>query len=293
LLVLLIDDTHRRWAYGTTAVAAVSLLFAYWLHRTTPDGLQGGSTVGLWFGVAGSALMVFAGLLSGLRTVPSWWWIGSRKAWLKGHIWLGLLSGVLILCHSGFKWGGWLTGALWVVLIAVLASGIFGLIAQQILPRMLTQRVPSEAPYEQIPHLCRRLRAKGDDVIGAMLSAIKVDKDPTGSTMHELGSRGKLQVVEFFEKQARPFLADGYPPTSPLFDPLRAEAAFAGLHALPEYEQVRGTVEELQKLCDERRQLAEQERLYRWLHMWLLLHIPLSAALLVLGVAHVILSLAY
>ena len=43
----------------------------------------------------------------------------------------------------------------------------------------------------------------------------------------------------------------------------------------------------------ERRRLAEQERLHGWLHGWLLLHIPLSAALLVLGVAHAVTALYY
>ncbi len=55
----------------------------------TPGGLTGGSLVGLWYGIIGSALMIYAGLLSLLRRVPSWWWIGSRKVWLRGHIWLG------------------------------------------------------------------------------------------------------------------------------------------------------------------------------------------------------------
>src|SRR5437879_12355382 len=114
-----------------------------WRDRRTPGGVTGGSRVGLCYGILGSALMMFAGLLSGLRRVPSWWWIGSRTAWLKGHIWLGLLSGVVILCHSGFRWGGLLEQILWIVLGLVLVSGILGLLAQQVLPRMITTRVAS------------------------------------------------------------------------------------------------------------------------------------------------------
>jgi hypothetical protein len=57
--------------------------------------------------------------------------------------------------------------------------------------------------------------------------------------------------------------------------------------------EVKEQVTELQRLCDERRQLAEQERLHRLLHGWLLVHIPLSAVLLVLGVAHAVMSLYY
>jgi hypothetical protein len=49
----------------------------------------------------------------------------------------------------------------------------------------------------------------------------------------------------------------------------------------------------LQTCCDERRQLGEQERLHRLLHGWLFLHVPLSVALLLLGLAHAVLSLYY
>ena len=50
---------------------------------------------------------------------------------------------------------------------------------------------------------------------------------------------------------------------------------------------------ELEAICQERRAYAEQERIHHWLHGWLLLHIPLSLALLVLGTLHAILSLYY
>ena len=52
-------------------------------------------------------------------------------------------------------------------------------------------------------------------------------------------------------------------------------------------------VERLETFCNERRQLATQERLHRWLHGWLYLHIPLSVALLVTGSAHAFMSLYY
>ncbi len=116
---MLLDSTPRKWFLATTAIAAGAVALHAVLTRNTPGGPTGGSTVGLWYGVAGSALMVYAGLLAVLRKVPSWWWIGSRQTWMRGHIWLGLL----ILCHSGYRWGGPLEIALWVVLIAILLTG--------------------------------------------------------------------------------------------------------------------------------------------------------------------------
>jgi hypothetical protein len=278
---LLIDTTHRRWMLVTAALA-VGLTAAYvWLYRRAPGGLTGGSPVGLWYAAIGSGLMVFAGLLPALRRVPSWWWLGSRRAWLRGHIWLGLLSGVVILCHSGFRWGGMLEIALWIVLITVLVSGVTGLLAQQFLPRLITTRAPAEAPFEQIPHLCLTMRKKADGIVDGLCG-------PAGAKDEGLGS-----LRRFYEDEVRPFLAPGYRRTSPLADPLRAETAFARLRALPALSAAGAPLTTLAALCDERRQLGEQERVYHWLHAWLLVHVPLSGALLVLGAAHAVMSLYY
>ena len=46
-------------------------------------------------------------------------------------------------------------------------------------------------------------------------------------------------------------------------------------------------------MCEERRQLAAQERLQRWLHGWLLVHVPLSYALLLLSTVHAVQSVRY
>jgi hypothetical protein len=50
---------------------------------------------------------------------------------------------------------------------------------------------------------------------------------------------------------------------------------------------------DLEVMCEERRQLARQRRLHRWLHGWLLVHVPLSYALLLLSAVHAFQSLRY
>jgi hypothetical protein len=50
---------------------------------------------------------------------------------------------------------------------------------------------------------------------------------------------------------------------------------------------------DLESICEERRQLMVQRRLHRWLHTWLVVHVPLSFALLVLTAVHAVLSLRY
>jgi hypothetical protein len=276
---LLIDTTHKYWI-GGTAVAAVLATGAYlWINRLTPGGLTGGTTVGLWYGVFGSLLMIFAGLLSAHRKLLRWAFIPARPWWLRGHIWLGLLSFVLILCHSGFRWGGSLEVVLWVVFGVVLVTGVVGLVLQQFIPRLLTTRLGAEAPYEQIPHLCLVLRRKSDSLVAEILAVAD--------------EGGRKEFHAFCEAEVAGFLVERYQARRALAHPLRAEAAFETLFATPGLAAARPQIDMLKRYCEERRHLGEQERLHRWLHAWLLLHVPLSAALLVLGVLHAVMSLYY
>ncbi len=290
---MLIDSSHKPWLLGTLAAGFLATALYVWLDRITPGGLSGGTTIGLWYGIAGSLLMIFAGLLSALRRVPSWWWIGSRTLWLKGHVWLGLLSGVFILCHSGFRWGGLLERVLWSVLGLILASGVFGLMLQQILPRMITARVPHETPYEQIPQVCRALRSAADSLTEKALGPLDAGVAVAESTKSDTEHGVETQIKEFYKSQVRPFLDGQYRRSSPLAHPLRAEAAFARVRGLALSPPLTEHVAQLEQFCEERRQLAEQERLWRWLHGWLFVHVPLSMVLLVLGLAHVVVSLEY
>ena len=335
---MLLDSTHKKWCVVTAVLAAAAIILHAVLAARTPGGLTGGSTAGLWYGVAGSALMVYAGLLSALRRVPSWWWIGSRQTWMRGHIWLGLLGGLLILCHSGYHWGGPLEIACWVVLIAILATGVYGLALQQFLPRLLARRVPFEASYEQLPHLYDMLRGRAEELVEA------AELWPAGPA----DEKGRSELRRFHDETLRPFLRNG-DRHSPLAGDAGTEAAFGRLRArmgLSEkvvvapaaeaaYKKVRDAllapaeveepaakakkvfaeldslpdaaaagpelrkacqarwVGDLEAVCRERRAYAGQERLHHWLHGWLLLHVPLSLALLVLGTLHAILSLYY
>jgi hypothetical protein len=272
---LLLDAKHRRWFLVTAMLAVAAVALHLWLGRGVPGGLRGGSAVGLWYGVAGSLLMVFAGLLSAHRRLPVRRWLGRRQAWLRGHIWLGLLAVVLILCHSGYSLGGPLELALWAVLGVTIVSGVVALIAQAVLPNMLTRRVEAETPYEQIPHVCDLMRRDADETVELALP--KLDE----------AARAELEALH---RRVRAFLGRDFDRAAALADPLRAEQVFeqADRHAGP--AGASAVLARLRGLCDERRQMGEQARLHRWLHVWLLIHIPVTAALLVLGVVHAVMS---
>ena len=72
----------------------------------------------------------------------------------------------------------------------------------------------------------------------------------------------------------------------------RAHSTFEGLRMLLPAEAQEAT-KRLEQICEEERQLRRQSLLHHWLHGWLMLHIPLSFALLLLGVVHAITALRY
>src|SRR5205807_3528618 len=57
--------------------------------------------------------------------------------------------------------------------------------------------------------------------------------------------------------------------------------------------ELRTLVDQLEELCERRRQLNLQRRIHFWLHNWLWLHLPLSVALLVLLVGHIFMALRF
>jgi hypothetical protein len=52
-------------------------------------------------------------------------------------------------------------------------------------------------------------------------------------------------------------------------------------------------LQDLEGICEEKRQLDQQRRLHRLLHGWLLFHVPASYALLLLGTVHAVVALRY
>lgn len=253
--------------------------------QSAPQGPRGGSIPGMLFGIAGSLMMIFAGLLSARKRFPRLR-LGSAQFWLRGHLWLGLLAGPLICFHTGFRWGGLLERIIMGLMIAIILSGVIGLVLQQILPRLLATTVGAEAMPVQVSHVCTMLRAVGDEIVTATCGAA-VALSP-GDPLLDPSSL----LAMFYREQVRPFLAADVPHASQLVATTTASAAFAVVRErLP--EPLRSCVDRLQKLCDERRQLLLQSRLQRWMHGWLLVHVPLSVLLLVLGTLHAVMAVCY
>lgn len=273
-----IDRTHRPLGVTALVLLVLSFLAYLWYAASQPGGPRGGTAIGLTFGIAGYALMLFEGLLGARKKVPIWR-LGKAQTWMRGHLWLGLVTLPLILFHAGFAMRGPLTFVLMMLFFAVYASGIFGAALQHYLPTMMTSRVPMETIYEEIPHVRAQLRQEADDLVGS-LESMEVEHDD------------KERFRQAYQANIRPFLEAPTQQGVALADDQRSVTVFESIRRAVTAE-LHPALGDLESICEEERQLNRQRRMYHWLHVWLLVHVPLSIVLLVLGGVHAIMALRY
>ena len=270
----------------------------------------GGSIPGILFGIAGFGMMLYAGLL-GARKKVRIWRVGRAQTWMRGHLWLGTLSLPVIVFHAGFTFGGGLTFVLMWLFVVVVASGLLGAYLQHMMPRRLLRDVPMETIYEQIEHVRTQLLEEADTVVaeacgklefetltpGAWAAARLQPVAVAGAAKAALATTERIEADEsaplrtFYMRDMRPFVQG----------PSTSHALADRAHAALMFEKVRALVPaiyhpaiaDLENLCEEERQLMQQARLHGILHAWQLVHVPLSIALLLMAVVHVVVALRY
>jgi len=248
----------------------------------------------------------------------------------EGAFVAGLLSLPLILFHGGFHFGGTLTQVLMWLLIITVGSGVYGAVLQNSIPKKMTADIPLETIYDEISHVRGLLREEADRAVEALCGNIGLANKSDGEVQRAggftalrpiaasaaplrtsaavsagasaavaaapeillLSETESLPLRKFYLNEMRPFLEQPKARGRRLADAARTLSAFNGLKTLLP-AAAHGTLSDLEDICDEARQLLRQERLHHWLHGWLLLHIPLSLALILLGAVHAVMALRW
>ncbi|MGH9672496.1 MAG: hypothetical protein ACRD44_04895 [Bryobacteraceae bacterium] len=322
---MIVDTTHLRWVFAAGAIALASAAGYLAYALLAPNGPSAGSWPGLIFAFAGTGVIVFECVLSLRKKYPASP-LGRVSSWLRAHIWLGLLSFVLILFHSGMQWGQGLAALLMWIFLLITLSGIFGLVLQNWLPRRMKELVTRETLYDQIPSLVRELRVESLERIEFLTADLGLDDEDAGieraggvkrhfeeaqrksaqekidaeirrrkaTPQIEIDENSRQALAGHYREEIRPFLYDkpsGF--TRQLFaTDAKVKAYFNHLRTVMPVA-AHTVLNDLESICEERRQLAVQRRLHRWLHGWLFLHVPLSMGFLVLTGVHAVVSLRY
>lgn len=276
-------------------VLVLASVVAYLVHD--PIGApNGGTWLGYTLGTLGALLIVWLMLL-GIRKRRYGNRFGTLLGWASAHVYLGTALVAIAFLHSGFQVGLNIHTLALVLMLIVIASGIFGVFAYLRYPALMTRNrdnTTRQAMLEEIDELDQQALALADAVDPKIHAAILRSNQRTqigGSPWRLLRPRDDNdsaidQVRSYLEQKDAEKRSDGQTRDMPT------------MFAMVDFLSSRGadsTNEALRKLMDVlarkktvTTRLARDLQLQAMMEIWLYLHVPLSFALLGALTAHIV-----
>lgn len=204
--------------------------------------------------------------------------IGRAAVWLQLHAYTGALAIVLFAAHTGLSWpDAVLEWALWVLFLGTAVSGLAGLYWSRSLPSRLNQ-TDEELIFERIPRHAATLRQRAEALV--LRAAAETD-----SAL--LGEHYRKHLAGLFMAPRWRWRSLGHGD--------HVTRHHGRLIALERYlsEAEKPYARELAALCRQKSDLDMHFTIQGLLKGWLFLHIPLTAAMLVLAVVHLVAAHAF
>ncbi|MBI3881739.1 MAG: hypothetical protein HY301_16945 [Verrucomicrobia bacterium] len=206
--------------------------------------------------------------------------LGSASAWLAWHVTGGFLTLALFWLHTRSLWPrGLYEQALAGLFYLLNFSGIVGWILQRAYPRMLTGS-GVEIIYERIPAEVARLRGGAEAVVLACTRA-------TGS---DTLARHYLETLDWFFRRPRFFASHALSGGRKARAWLRQQCAAVRLYL---NDAERAHLNRLTALAERKLEIDFHHAAQSLMKRWLLLHLPLAAAVMLLALWHVFLVCVY
>jgi hypothetical protein len=320
---MIINRSHIPWALFTaifTAILAViylqlfhpllvpALLRPYFPLPASlgapPFGHRsvGATPMGIAYGVAAFLVFVFAALLGARKKVRAWR-IGRAETWMRAHIWLSVLTIPLVLFHCGFRPGSPMTTGLLILYAVVMLSGFYGIALQQFIPSQMMDNLSYEVIHDQIPYLRKRLvesaaqmrkdiSTREPDFINAARNSALAEPGASAAVADQKAQEALTTLREMLETTVLPYLRARYPRRMRLSHRRISTELFRMLRA-GVGESFHSAADDMERWCDQRRQMDLQLTMHGWLHYWLLVHVPASMLLLLWTAWHAISGLFF
>jgi len=268
------------------------VIAVYWIDDPQ-EPANGGTLLGYALGTIGALLIVWLAWY-GIRKRKYASTLGSVQGWLSAHVYLGTALLVVVLLHTGFQFGFNVHTLAFALMVLVILSGFFGVYVYQKYPARLSDNrggVNRSELLDQladIDHRSKRVAGTlGDDFEELVISGIS--RTQLGATM-----TGRLKGLD----QSQVMLRQGSEVKA-----VSNAGQEAALDWLAEQQSrcsdptKAGTIGELSALLRNKRklvkQLNEDARLQAMLEVWLYVHVPLTAGLLVALMIHILTVFIY
>jgi len=286
--------SNKRYLWVSLAIVAVTGL-AYWFHDPQ-EPPNGGTALGYTLGVVATVIILWLTWF-GIRKRSYSSKQGTVQGWLSAHVYIGVVLLYVALLHSGFQYGPNVHTLALVLMILVIASGLFGVYVYMKYPTRLSHvrgganrselidelddidnrstRVATELDpqFQEVVASGIRRTQLGGSILGRLRgqdrSQIMLPKSSDGQRSSVVANAGQEAVLDWLaEQQSR-----------------SSDASLAG------------TIAELSALLRNKRKLLKQInedlRLQATLEIWLFVHVPLTAALLVALAVHIVTVFLY
>lgn len=264
-----------RWFWISFA-SAVGLVLHYVNYRSRTVA-YGGSIEGLLYGVVGTALIGVLMYL-GIRRRSYSSHTGTLQGWLSAHVYLGLLTLLVIPLHAGFRFGWDVHTLAFVLLAIVVLSGVGGVLLYRILPSRLTKfeaRQQADKIDPQLARLLADMHALVKDKSNALVDIYRAELAASQQRMPSGWSLLRGQTRDILAERSADLAAKA------AVVPLEEQATFQVLSQL------------LLKKAQLELNLLQQMQLRNALKAWLYVHVPVSIAMVCAVVVHLIVVFWY
>lgn len=260
-------------------LSLILLIASYVVYAYYTENPNGATFVGLMYGVVGLIAILLL-MYYGVRKRTFKKTLGTLKGWLSFHIYIGLLTMLIVPMHAGFKFGVNVHTLAFLLMALVVISGIFGAYFYINFPVKFT-RYGSELLYDEF-----------DDEINKLVNQ-----------MRALAKNKSKLFVQKCEEAIRYGLPKGHRGWRLIFGtgqnaPSESEylkRVQKDLEVIPASE--RGDYERLAVLflqkMDLQTRFVSQMRIKNILDAWLHVHLPVSFVMLIALAVHIISVIYY
>lgn len=278
--------SKRRYLWVALMITALAIV-AYWIDDPQ-EPANGGTLLGYTLGTIGTLLVIWLTWF-GVRKRRYSSTVGTVQGWLSAHVYLGVALLIIVLLHAGFQFGLNVHTLAFVLMILVIASGLYGVFIYMKYPgRVSENRGGASRPelldqLEDIDRRSQRVAENLPDDYGQLVSS-GVSRTQLGSTLWSR-LRGK-DLSQIVLREAGGTTVTANPGQEAALDWLADQQSRAtDADSAARIGELSALLRNKRQLL---RQLGEDLRLQATMETWLYLHVPLTAALWVALLVHII-----